>query len=68
MTPAERLRYLRLVLIVTGLASLGLYPLMLFWPSGWARKLVRAPPDHYAARRDVGRRYGSTRGFESHPA
>ena len=34
MTPAERLRYLRLVLIVTGLASLGLYPLMLFWPSG----------------------------------
>ena len=36
MTSAERLKYLRLALIVTGLASLAVYPLMLLWPSGWA--------------------------------
>ena len=36
MTEAERLRYLRVVLVMSGLASLALYPLMLFWPSGWA--------------------------------
>jgi len=35
MTSAERLRYLRIALVVVGLASLALYPLMLFWPSGW---------------------------------
>jgi hypothetical protein len=36
MTVADRLKYLRIVLILTALACLALYPLMLFWPSGWA--------------------------------
>lgn len=36
MTVVDRLRYLRVVLISAGLACLALYPLMLFWPSGWA--------------------------------
>ena len=36
MTGVDRLRYLRVVLVVAGLACLALYPLMLFWPSGWA--------------------------------
>lgn len=36
MDTAHRLKYLRVVLVVTGIASLALYPLMLFWPSGWA--------------------------------
>jgi hypothetical protein len=36
MTSAERLSSLRVALVVTGLASLAVYPLMLFWPSGWA--------------------------------
>ena len=35
MTSAKRLRYLRIALVVVGLACLALYPLMLFWPSGW---------------------------------
>ena len=35
MTSAERLRYLRIALVVVGLTCLALYPLMLFWPSGW---------------------------------
>src|SRR3954471_903105 len=35
MTVVDRLRYLRVVLILSGLACLALYPLMLFWPSGW---------------------------------
>ncbi len=35
MTPIDRLRYLRIALIVAGLTSLALYPLMLVWPSGW---------------------------------
>src|SRR3954468_21691727 len=35
MTEVDRLRYLRVVLILSGLACLALYPLMLFWPSGW---------------------------------
>ena len=30
------LRYLRVVLVLAGLACLALYPLMLFWPTGWA--------------------------------
>ena len=36
MTEADRLKYLRVVLVVAGLACLALYPLMMFWPSGWA--------------------------------
>ncbi|RJX78975.1 DUF6632 domain-containing protein [Pseudomonas sp. LS-2] len=36
MTEVDRLTYLRVVLILAGLACLALYPLMLFWPSGWA--------------------------------
>lgn len=36
MTIVDRLRFLRIVLVLAGLASLALYPLMLLWPSGWA--------------------------------
>lgn len=36
MTAVDLARYLRVVLVLTGLACLALYPLMLFWPSGWA--------------------------------
>jgi hypothetical protein len=36
MTAVDCLRYLRIALVLTGLACLALYPLMLLWPSGWA--------------------------------
>ncbi|MFJ4193384.1 DUF6632 domain-containing protein [Pseudomonas sp. NPDC089534] len=36
MTAVDYLRYLRIVLVLAGLACLALYPLMVFWPSGWA--------------------------------
>jgi len=36
MTAVDRLRHLRVVLVLAGFACLALYPLMLFWPSGWA--------------------------------
>ena len=36
MTPEQRLKYLRVALIVTGAACFALYPLMVLWPSGWA--------------------------------
>lgn len=36
MTAVDRLRYLRVVLVLAGVACLALYPLMLLWPSGWA--------------------------------
>ena len=36
MLTADRLRYLRVVLVFAGIACLALYPLMVFWPSGWA--------------------------------
>ena len=36
MTAVQDLRYLRMVLVLAGLACLALYPLMLWWPSGWA--------------------------------
>jgi len=36
MTVVDRLRYLRVVLILAGLGCVALYPLMVFWPSGWA--------------------------------
>ena len=32
---AVDLRYLRVALVLAGLACLALYPLMVFWPSGW---------------------------------
>jgi hypothetical protein len=35
VNPTQRLRYLRVVLIIASLASLALYPLMVLWPSGW---------------------------------
>lgn len=35
MTTLQRLRYLRVALVVVGITCLALYPLMLFWPSGW---------------------------------
>ena len=36
MTEATRLRWLRVVLVVSGIACLALYPLIRVWPSGWA--------------------------------
>lgn len=35
MTAARRLSYLRIALVIAGLACLGLYPLMILWPEGW---------------------------------
>ena len=35
MNATQRLRYLRVVLVIAGLAGLALYPLMVLWPSGW---------------------------------
>jgi len=36
MSDVQRLKYLRIALVVLGIVCLGLYPLMLVWPSGWA--------------------------------
>jgi hypothetical protein len=36
MNTTQRLSYLRVVLVASGIACLALYPLMLWWPSGWA--------------------------------
>ncbi|MDM0112609.1 hypothetical protein QTI66_10655 [Variovorax sp. J22R133] len=36
MTSMDRLGFLRVALVVTGLTCLALYPLMVVWPSGWA--------------------------------
>ena len=36
MTAVDRLKYLRIALVLAGLACLALYPLMLLWPSDWA--------------------------------
>lgn len=36
MDTVQRLKYLRVVLVITGITCLALYPLMLFWPAGWA--------------------------------
>ncbi len=36
MSDIQRLNYLRIALMITGIACLALYPLMLVWPSGWA--------------------------------
>jgi hypothetical protein len=35
MNEAVRLRYLRIAIILDGIACLADYPLMLIWPSGW---------------------------------
>jgi hypothetical protein len=35
MSSVERLRYLRISLVVAALACFALYPLMVFWPAGW---------------------------------
>jgi hypothetical protein len=35
MTAAQRLSYLRIALVVTGLACLAFYPLTILWPAGW---------------------------------
>jgi hypothetical protein len=34
MTDTKRLNYLRIVLVLTGITSIGLYPLMIVWPDG----------------------------------
>jgi membrane associated rhomboid family serine protease len=36
MTDGHRLAYLRALLIILGIVCVALYPLMTFWPSGWA--------------------------------
>jgi hypothetical protein len=37
MTDVDRVKYLRFVLLLVGLVFLfGVYPLTVFWPSGWA--------------------------------
>jgi hypothetical protein len=37
MTEADRIKYLRIALVVVGLIFLfGIWPLTIFWPSGWA--------------------------------
>jgi hypothetical protein len=37
MTEGDRVKYLRLVLLLVGLIfTVGLYPLTIIWPSGWA--------------------------------
>lgn len=35
MNAVDRLKYLRITLVLAGIACLSLYPLMLLWPSGW---------------------------------
>ncbi|HEY2394436.1 MAG TPA: DUF6632 domain-containing protein [Rudaea sp.] len=35
MNEDQRLKLLRLTLLVTGVVTLAVYPLMLLWPSGW---------------------------------
>jgi len=35
MSSVERLRYVRISLVIAALACFSLYPLMVFWPSGW---------------------------------
>lgn len=36
MTDIQRLKYLRIVLLIAGVMCFGVYPLMMVWPSGWA--------------------------------
>jgi hypothetical protein len=35
MADADRLKYLRIALVLVGLIFLSIYPLMIIWPSGW---------------------------------
>ena len=35
MTDTQRLNYLRVALVLTGITAIGLYPLMIVWPDGW---------------------------------
>src|SRR5215831_4621694 len=35
MDATQRLSYLRVALVIAGIACLALYPLMVIWPSGW---------------------------------
>jgi hypothetical protein len=35
MTDVQRLKVLRVALVVAGVMCFGVYPLMLLWPSGW---------------------------------
>ncbi|WNC92427.1 hypothetical protein RI103_29625 [Paraburkholderia sp. FT54] len=35
MTDTQRLNYLRIALVLVGITSIGLYPLMIVWPDGW---------------------------------
>ena len=44
MNNADRLKYLRIALVVFGAAALLLYPLTIVWPAGWAWHHGVAPP------------------------
>ncbi|MFM0549411.1 hypothetical protein P0D69_00395 [Paraburkholderia sediminicola] len=35
ITDTQRLNYLRIALVLTGITAIGLYPLMIVWPDGW---------------------------------
>ena len=35
MTSIQRLKYLRIALVLAGLTCLAVYPLMIVWPTGW---------------------------------
>jgi len=43
MTAVDRLKPLRIVLAMAGVACLALHPLMVFWPSGWAWHVGHSP-------------------------
>ena len=36
MTESDRIKYLRVALLIVGLIFIGLWPLTIVWPSGWA--------------------------------
>ncbi|BAN27096.1 DUF6632 domain-containing protein [Caballeronia insecticola] len=49
MDDVRRLACLRIVLVIVGLIALfGLYPLMLFWPAGWAWETGHLSHDSHA--------------------
>src|SRR5262249_4603972 len=45
MSSDQRLKYLRIALVVFGLGFLGIYPMTLIWPEGWAWGMGHA--SHY---------------------